>query len=313
MQFNNEISEEVFVDLILPVPIPQLFTYRLPNGWQDQVNIGYRVVVEFGKSRILTAVVVQKHSSPPENYKAKYILEILDHRASVNPKQLWLFQWIADYYMCNVGEVFNVALPAGLKISSQSKIQMNPSFERQEDLDAEEKLLLDALISKDNLDFDEAAKIVAPKDISTLVKQLVAKHAIIIFEELSERYKPKTEKRLKLAAEYIGTDEMLSLISKLEKNQKQQAIILKYLAEIPLQDLANQNERGVAKTVLKDENSDSALNSLIKKEILVPFEVEVSRFEETAEKNVEIRLSEIQKSKANQILKLLSEKRRSAF
>jgi len=86
----------LFIDVVLPVPVPRFFTYRLPREIAPLVKAGSRVVVEFGKSRVLTALVVRLHDTPPEEYSAKYIRELLDTEPVVTPDQLWLFQWVAN-------------------------------------------------------------------------------------------------------------------------------------------------------------------------------------------------------------------------
>ena len=108
----------------MPVAVPNLYTYRLMREQVGKVEIGARIIVQFGNSKIVTAVVVSVHSTPPQNYQAKYILEILDETPYFKAIHLALFRWIADYYMCNIGEVLNIALPAGLKVSSLSKVQI---------------------------------------------------------------------------------------------------------------------------------------------------------------------------------------------
>jgi primosomal protein N' (replication factor Y) (superfamily II helicase) len=143
LNFDEEVTQ--FADVILPVPIPRLFTYRVPRELTGLVQVGARVIVQFGKSKILTAVVAQLHHKPPAQYQAKYILELLDETPLVTHYQLTLFEWIADYYMCCIGEVLNVALPSGLKITSQSKVQYNPDFGYPELLTLKEKEIVAAL------------------------------------------------------------------------------------------------------------------------------------------------------------------------
>ena len=103
-------------------------------------------MVPFGSSKVLTAVIVAVHHQPPKQYQAKYLLEILDEAPLVTASQISLFQWVADYYMCYPGEVFQVALPAGLKISSQSKIQAHPAFNSPEELSEKEQLIYATII-----------------------------------------------------------------------------------------------------------------------------------------------------------------------
>jgi primosomal protein N' (replication factor Y) (superfamily II helicase) len=306
---EETLFDTTFVDVILPVPIPGLFTYRVPKDWEMYAQIGARVVVEFGKGRILTAVIAKVHDMPPSQYKAKYLQEILDNRASVTPTQLWLFQWVADYYMCSVGEVMNMALPAGLKISSQSKIQLHPHFERYEDLEPLELQIVEALKLVDSLSFDEVANQINTKEVSPILKKLVAKHAIIIFEEISEKYKPKVEKRIRLKRVYEGTEEVLDLINTLEKSAKQQEILLRYLSHISIQDLNLKNAEGVAKSLLmQDGLSESSLKTLMKNGVFEDYEQIVSRFAEVPEPTGEIYLSEKQQETADAIMRSLAEK-----
>lgn len=300
--FEEEIT--CFVDAVLPVPIPQLFTYRVPRELSDLVRVGSRIVVEFGKSRVVTAVIAKVHQSPPAKYKAKYILELLDLEPVVTSGQLWLFNWIAEYYMCNVGEVMNVALPSGLKISSQSKIQYNPDFANPELLDDDEKRLVALLQDQDSLNYEEVARLVSSKNINKTIKDLTAKHAIILFEEVKEKYKPKIVKKVRLKRVYEGSEEILNLIERLEKTSKQQEVILEYLNHVPLNDLLTKNAHGVDKSLLKKgEISDSSLKTLLEKGILEEFEVVISRLEEGGDFEAQdIQLTEHQDKAVNGII-----------
>ncbi|MFN8431017.1 MAG: primosomal protein N', partial [Spirosomataceae bacterium] len=178
----------IFVEVLLPVPIPQTYTYRVPRELVEWVKVGSRAVVEFGKSRVLTAVIVKIHNEPPQKTQAKYLLELLDAEPMVLPSQIWLFNWVAEYYMCYPGEVLNVALPSGLKISSQSKIQYNPEFAHPELLSHEESLLMEVLLREDSLNYEEVGRLLDKQDVNKAIKYLVAKHAIIVFEEVKEKY-----------------------------------------------------------------------------------------------------------------------------
>jgi primosomal protein N' (replication factor Y) len=304
-----------FIDVVLPVPIPQHFTYRLSREVAPYVKKGARVVVEFGKSRIMTALVVKLHNTPPQNYQAKYIQELLDTEPVVTADQLWLFQWVADYYMCSAGEVLNVALPSGLKISSQSRIQYNPEFNHHELLDEVEKQFLEILIKEDSLTYEEVARLIDQKDLARFIKGLVAKHAVILFEEVSEKYKPKIVKMVKLTPEYESEEEVLLLIDKLSKAKKQQEALLKYISIIPIDDLPFRNHEGVKKSVLKEQGiSDSALNTLIEKGVFEGFEVRVSRFNTSEiELNYNHILSAVQQKASDDIMASFVEKEVTLF
>lgn len=301
---SPDLENTTFVDVVLPVPIPQYFTYRIPRELANDVKVGLRVVVEFGKNRVLTAIIVKVHHNPPPKYQAKYILELLDTDPIVTSNQLWLFEWVAEYYMCHVGEVMNIALPSGLKISSLSKVQFNPDFNNPELLEHYELSLIEQLKNQDSLNYDEVARLIEGHDVNKTIKNLVAKHAIVIFEEIKEKYKPKISKKVRLNRVYEGSDEVLNLIDSLEKSTKQQAVVLEFLSNIPIQELPFKNKHGVAKSKLKEGDiSDSSLKTLTEKGIFEEFEVVVSRFEDQEVLDTpEIYLSKKQQQASDEIM-----------
>ena len=121
-------DQTFFVDVLLPLPLPKPFTYRVPRNMEHFLQKHIRVVVPFGSQKVITGLILDIHHHPPKNYSAKYLLEILDSSPIISNQQIELFNWISQYYFCQLGEVFNAALPSGLKISSESKVQINPNF-----------------------------------------------------------------------------------------------------------------------------------------------------------------------------------------
>ncbi|MEO1049494.1 MAG: primosomal protein N' [Bacteroidota bacterium] len=304
---SDEGIETFFVDVILPVPIPKLFTYRVPNELADLVQIGCRVVVQFGRKKILTGVIGEVHQNPPQVYEAKYLLDLLDEEPAVNHLQIKLFRWMADYYMCTIGEVLNVALPSGLKLSSESRVQLNPSFSPEDTdvpLSGKEQLLIESLQRQGTLSYSEISRILGQKTIYSILKSLVIKEAIIIFEEVKEKFKPKKEKRLRLSPTYVGNESMLeSLFEQLQKNPKQEDILLRYLQEVPVYQQPELNTEGVSKKLLTENGlSPSSLKTLTNKGILEEFEVIISRFAEHEEGESQITLNEEQHKAKEQIL-----------
>ncbi|QRR03227.1 replication restart helicase PriA [Dyadobacter sandarakinus] len=294
----------LFADLILPVPIPSLFTYRVPREMSSMIKVGARVIVQFGQKRVITAVVAQIHSNPPVKYQAKYILELLDDEPIVTARQLDLFYWVADYYLCNIGEVLNVALPAGLKITSQSRIQLNPEFEHEDLLTDEERVVIDEIRKHQTLSYEEVERLTARTNITKLIKSLVGKRAVILFEEVKERYKPKVVRKVRLAQGYLSNDALVKLTSSLEKNPRQQEILLKYLSFVPVYNNPDLNLGGLDKTVFSQDKSlsDAALQTLVKKGIFEQFEIFISRFDEIpAAANGPIALTEHQQEASRQI------------
>ncbi|MCZ8285509.1 MAG: primosomal protein N', partial [Bacteroidia bacterium] len=111
-----ENNDTIFIDVIVPLSVPNKFTYRIPKELNESIGVGKRVIVQFGKSKFYTAIVYKVHDMPPKDYTAKYIDSILDEEPIVTDAQLKLWDWISHYYVCNPGDVMNAALPSGLKL-----------------------------------------------------------------------------------------------------------------------------------------------------------------------------------------------------
>ena len=102
-----------YADLILPVPLQGVFTYAVPDGMT--VGVGYRVLVTFGRTRY-SGIVMRLHDTKPDGYEVKPILQVMDSAPIVTGQQLKLWQWISDYYLSPIGDVYKAAMPAGLKV-----------------------------------------------------------------------------------------------------------------------------------------------------------------------------------------------------
>jgi len=302
-------TSPVFADVILPLPLPKLYTYSIPFEQLEKARIGTRVIVQFGKSRVLTALIAQLHQNAPFIYEAKPILEILDEEPSVHPQQLQLFQWIADYYMCSIGEVFNAALPSGLKIHSESRIQLNPEFNNEElSFSNKEEMLIEVLRTKETLSYSEVSKVLGQKNIYHILNSLLKKERIIVFEEVREKYAPKIIKKIKLHSNYLSKARLEELFEVLEKKPKQADVLLKYLQQVPVFENHDLNEKGLDKSILTSSVSASALNTLIKNGIFSEEDVVVSRFPEYGDSNIQINLSPEQEKAKKEIHELLQTK-----
>lgn len=104
----------MYVDVILPLPLEGLFTYSVPETLEEKIGERRRVLVPLGKSKTYTAIAVNIHDNKPD-FDCKPILEVIDDKPILLPEQLRLWQWIADYYLSPLGDVYKAALPAGLK------------------------------------------------------------------------------------------------------------------------------------------------------------------------------------------------------
>ena len=99
------------VDIILPLAIADVYTYLIPEA-MPYPQIGMRVLVPLGKKHII-GIVYRKHEGEiPENIRIREILQTIDDQAIVTTEQLRLWEWLAQYYMCSMGEVLAAALPS---------------------------------------------------------------------------------------------------------------------------------------------------------------------------------------------------------
>lgn len=107
-------GETLYIDIILPLPLDSLFTYSVPKEMEQDIEMGKRVLVQFGKSKMTVGLIVRSHHDKPD-FKTKDIAKVVDRQPVVTEKQIKLWNWVAGYYMSPIGDVFNAALPAGLK------------------------------------------------------------------------------------------------------------------------------------------------------------------------------------------------------
>lgn len=107
-------GETLYIDIILPLPLDSLFTYSVPKEIEQDIEMGKRVLVQFGKSKMTVGLIVRSHHDKPD-FNTKDIAKVVDRQPVVTEKQIKLWNWVAGYYMSPIGDVFNAALPAGLK------------------------------------------------------------------------------------------------------------------------------------------------------------------------------------------------------
>jgi primosomal protein N' (replication factor Y) (superfamily II helicase) len=284
-------NKHQFVDVIVPVSIPSMFTYKIPNTFSDKIAIGSRLLIQFGKKKLLTGIAGRIHSKPPKIYEAKPILDVLDDQPKVNPLQIKFWFWMAEYYFCHLGEVMNAALPSGLKLSSESKIQFNPSFNLSHPpfpIDKREQLILDELIIKEELSYEDCELLLGVKNIHPIIKSLVIKEAIIVFENVKDKFSPKILTFIRLKQDYVKDKLLLEkLFETLSSKPKQEQILLKYLQEVPVFQNPVLNEKGMdKKIILNADFSKSSLKTLIDQNIFEEFKVIISRFDDLTPTNL---------------------------
>jgi len=263
--------ETFFIDVIVPLSVPNKYTYRVPAGLNNELKIGKRVIVPFGKSKLYTGIIYKIHNQAPATYEAKYIEAVLDEEAVVLEQQLLFWDWLAFYYCANPGDVLNAALPSGLKLGSKSTIQINPSFNFEEMdyhyLTQKEHQIVDALGVSPNLSFDDISKVLSIKSVQPIIASLIKKSVIQIFEEVKEKYKPKMVQYIQLNPAYIGEEAIKGLLEKFgTKSFKQAEALLAFLSIVRARK--GTTSEWILKSDVVAKSGNAGVNALIKKEIL---------------------------------------------
>ena len=221
-----------FVDVILPLPIYRVFTYRVPFELNDFLKTGIRVVVPFGKNKLQTGIITKVHENVP-SYTTKYIESILDETPIITGKQFKLWQWISDYYMAPIGDVMNAALPSNFKLASETKVVLHPDAEINTDhLTDREYQVFEAIEIQGELDLKEISEILQIKTVQPIIKSLIDKRVVITKEELKHKFTPKSELFVVLHKDYQSDEKLDKLLADYGKKKgkvKQVEAILTYL------------------------------------------------------------------------------------
>ena len=277
----------MYINVILPLPLPDFFTYHVPDEWTDIVAVGKRVLVPFGKNKYYAAIVYHVHENKPQGYLVKEILSVLDDFPIVNELQLRFWKWIADYYLCTYGEVMAVALPSAFKLASETKIRLHPDFSGEvTSLTEKELRIIEELINKGTLSIGEIEKLLNKNYVVSQIKNLIEKGVVLVCEEVEERYMPKKETFLLLDEAYQSNDAALAaVLDNLEKSKRTQLqadILLLFLSV-----LQKDKSKPVRKAdfMQHEQVTESKLAGLIKKKILTAKLMEVSRLEEFKQKH----------------------------
>lgn len=268
-----------FADVILPLPLARYFTYRIPDMWQESLVTGSRVIVPFGRKRFYTAIVVHLHNNEPQGYEVKEISTLLDSAPVVRRPQLRFWEWIADYYLCSVGDVFKAAVPSGLKIESETQISCNDDFvEGSTPLKEREAILLDTLSQHDKMSVQELEKESGLRHILPLVRSLMEQKAIVVSEELRHKYRPRTESCIRLAHIAPGeSDKLRTLFDELKNAKKQVRLLMCYLELSRFMQKGEPHEVTRKELLERAEVSPQILSTLLAKGVFENYAKEISR------------------------------------
>ena len=282
-----------FIDVILPLSLERNFTYAITKAEVDFIKKGVRVAVPFGKNKVYTGIVYNIHHNAPTAYEAKSIHSILDEFPVINPFQFKLWEWMSSYYLCSMGEIMRAAMPNAFLLESETIISLNPSAKFETNaLKDDEYLVIEALQQQTSLKVDEINAIINRKNSFPVLKRLLNHKVIALEQELTEKYKPKLIRCVRLHPNYQHENALQELIEALKNASKQRNIVLSYF------NLATHTKQiKVADLKIKSNATSTQIKLLIDKEVFEEYHYQTDRIQfQDSEDNASITLNSYQKT-----------------
>ncbi|HMQ64451.1 MAG TPA: primosomal protein N', partial [Flavilitoribacter sp.] len=303
--FHPISATHTFVTVALPLATPKPYTYSVPEEFLPMLQFGVRVEVQFGGQKRYTGLVIDIHQSKPDDFQPKPIIAVIDETPLINPEQLRLWQWIAEYYLCTLGEVMNAALPANLKLTSETILTLSSVFDDDmSGLNDKEYLIAEALTIQGEITVDDVRNILDQKTVYPLIRSMLEKRIIFLKEDLKIKYTPKKVACVRFAEPYASRPELLDEAFEIVARASRQVEALMAFVQ-----LAQKQEFVRRQDIYNRVSADSTvLNAMAKKGIFELYDREVSRLGGYEEDTVDAgNLSRPQEKTLGAIRKLLKE------
>lgn len=270
----------MFAEIIVPLPLYGTYTYRIPPEIEGTVQVGSRVLVQFGKKKFYTGLVSSLHNETP-TYEVKDIVSVLDPKPLVKYPQLKLWNWISEYYLCSVGEVYKAAVPTGLKPESETMISLNEEFGTPEGVKLTERqaMVVMLLEEKKRLRISDIEKELKIKNVTQIAGSMLDMGIIHIDEKIVERYHAKSETYIELNIERGDQEGLKEFFDKTHRSQYQEKALICWL-DLSGWMQSNRPLLDVTRKQLLDLSGISAgiLRSMIEKGIFRQEKRSINRF-----------------------------------
>ena len=221
----------LYADVLLPLPMADAYTYLVPDDMVDRVQVGMRVVVPFGTRRYYTGIVRDvHHRAPSAGYALKPIFVAPDETPVVRPAQLHFWDWMASYYLCTPGEVYNAAVPAGLRPDSETVVSLSDGYASAPTLSPKAQAALDALATFPKPPtVAELERRAGVRNLLPTLTTLVAEGAVHVDAEVKAGITPPRETFVRLAADYPDEESLRPLFDTLRRAASQERLLLHFL------------------------------------------------------------------------------------
>lgn len=272
-----------FADIIVPKPVGDVFTYRVPDDMASTLRTGMRVVVPFGGRKYYTGIIENVHTNAPRDYEARDIVSVPDNEPVLRHPQIKLWRWISDYYMCALGDVMRAALPAGLKIESETNVEINPDCEDciiELGLSQSEMTVWQYLCTNGRSQVQKLGKELHISNIMPMINRMIEKGSVIISERLVERFSKKTERCVRLLLHKGDTEALHTAFAAVKRSGKQEKLLQTLIAMSGYAGAGSDEPDLVLQSELlaKSECNAAILKALISKGIAERATRVVSRF-----------------------------------
>jgi len=217
-----------FADVILPLPLPKPFTYKLTKEESKVLEVGYRVAVSFGKRKIYTGIISRLHNDDPLNYEVKPIEFIYDSKSIIDQKRIDFWTWMSKYYFSPIGDILKAAVPSTLLLQSESIIsKIETSEEEIKKMSDNEYLIYEALEVED-IRIEDINLITDRKTVYPIIQKMIQSGYIELKQQIKEKYKPKLVKFIRLASQIKSKQIIKDLLNEM-KYPKQKKILMTIL------------------------------------------------------------------------------------
>ncbi|WBV60428.1 primosomal protein N' [Chryseobacterium camelliae] len=219
-----------YAQIVLPLNLKGSFTYKVPEELQSEIQQGMRVLVPFGGKKIYTGIVFELHDNAPENFVAKEVINILDDKPIVPAEQINFWNWLSEYYVSGLGEIYRFAFPSSLKLESETYLKLKPNIRVDfENLDVNEMYLIQALEVRQLINLTDIEAFIPKKDIIKTINSLIDLQYIEIDEKIAEKYKAKEVAYVRINDEVLKNQNLSEILLTLKRAQKQKDLFLHIL------------------------------------------------------------------------------------
>ncbi|WP_426480320.1 replication restart helicase PriA [Chryseobacterium sp. R2ACT005] len=216
-----------YAQIVLPLNLKGSFTYKVPEEMMSEIQSGMRVLVPFGGKKIYTGLVFELHDNAPENFVAKEVISMLDDKPVMPQEQIDFWNWLSEYYMCSLGEIYRFSFPSSLKLESETYLKLKPGVVVDfENLDVNEMYLIQALEVRQLINLTDIEAFIPKKDIIKTINSLIDLQYIEIDEKIAEKYKAKEVAYVRIKDEVLANQNLTDILLKLNRAQKQKDLFL---------------------------------------------------------------------------------------